>query len=241
MKFTEKLNKVVEELKSNPEIYVAHYQVLPADINAIDEVEKELGYKLDNSITDFYKECGGIQLFWLSKSNEEFETKKEYFRTELEKRPLFDFQLFYGGAGSLHDGNSWDDLITEGVILIPSIKTVFLDKNYIGDADEYADKADMERYGIFENISEIKVRKFEMFDLCVNIAFILDGKPNPAMLTAYDNYEYGDSAIIDFSDYLELILKSKGSIKRGHGFLISSDFEHEKITLQDVENLDLSL
>ena len=35
MSFINKLNEVVNELKSNPEIFVAHYEILPADLEAI--------------------------------------------------------------------------------------------------------------------------------------------------------------------------------------------------------------
>ncbi len=220
MNFITKLNEMVDGLRNNPDIFVAHFKVLPPNIESITKVEEYLGYILDNRITDFYKECGGIQLLWLYKDNPEFDIKKEYISKELESNPLFDFGMFAGDIGMLHDGNSWNELKTDGVILIPPIEISFLDQNYNDNSDENVDPEMFESFEIFENLEDLKIRRFEMFDVCVNIAFILDGKPYPAMLTAYDRNEYGDSKIVYFQEYLELILECKGASNRAHEFLI---------------------
>lgn len=236
MSFITKLNNVVDELKNDPTIYVAHYQVLPPDLQAIAEVEEKLGYKLDESIINFYKECGGVQLLWLFKNNENFETKKNYIEKELAVKALFDFEMFAGDLGLSHSCEvSADEIITDGVILIPPIKISFLDQNYNDNSDEYGvDKDALESFNTFKNIDNIKIRRFDMFDICVNTAFILDGNPYPAMLTAYDKYEYGESSIIYFKEYLTLLLESKGNRRRGHDFLLSSDYEHSVIKNNEI-------
>lgn len=239
MSFIEQLNLMVDDLKSNPDIHVAHYKVLPPDVEAIAEVEKELGYTLDVSITDFYKSCGGIQLLWLYKDNEDFETKVKNIAEVTAQDALLDFGMFYGGLGLLSDDSSWDDLISDGVIMIPPIKTTFLDQSYNDNSDEYSIDADMfEPYELFEDFDSLKIRKFELFDVCTAISFILDGSAYPPMIAAYDNNEYGNSAVIYFKEYLNLLLHTKGARKRGHEFLLSSDFEYVKISNEDIENLE---
>lgn len=247
MSFISKLNTVVEHLKSNPAIHVAHYLVLPPDLDAIKEVEEKLGYSLDDSITDFYKECGGIQLLWLYKDNEEFDFKKEHIENEVayltSKNQILEFFTVFEGELSLYHTSDViaDEIIPDGVILIPPIKMTFLDQNYNGNSDEYGiDSDSFEQYGIFENVDEIKIRRFDMFDVCVNTVFVLDGKPYPAMLTAYDKYEFDSSAIIYFKEYLTLLLESAGNKKRGHRFLLSGDYGNEPISLENIKSFTTS-
>lgn len=238
MSFITKLNTVVEELKSNPEIFVAHYKVLPPDLEAINEVEETLGYKLDSSIADFYKECGGVQLLWIYKDTEGFETIKTAIDKELEIEPFLDSGIFAGELGLYHTTDiTADEIITDGVILIPPIKISFLDKNYNDNSDEYGvDKEALESFNLFKNIDTIKIRRFDMFDVCINTAFILDGNPYPAMLTAYNKYEYSESSIIYFKEYLNLLLESRGSKRRGRDFLLSRNFKHTNISFEDIKN-----
>jgi hypothetical protein len=218
MSFITKLDAMVEGLKADPKVHVAFYTVLPPNLEIIEKVETYLGYALDTRITDFYRECGGIQLFWLYKNNPEFDKKKAYLEEELSKNDRFKFWMFEGGCGLMSDGASYDKLKSDGVILIPPMKTTFLD---IGHNGEDHDETEMfEPFGIFENTPQIKIRRLDMFDVRVNVAFILDGKTYPAMLVAHNGRDYEDSKVIYFEEYLNLIIETKGNINRGYDNLI---------------------
>lgn len=245
MSFIAKLDALVKELNANPLIQVMHYCVFPPDLDAIMEVEEKIGYKLDPSISDFYKECGGVQLLWLHKENSDFNFKKEHIENELvylkSKNQLHELYSAFEGELSLYHTSDVvaDEIIPDGVILIPSIKTSFLDQNYNSNSDEYGIEADVfNSFGVFNNAKELKIRRFDMFDVTINIAFILDGNKNPFMLTAYDKYEYGESSIIKFKEYLHLLIVSKGSTKRGKGFLLSSEYERKSILIDDINAIE---
>jgi hypothetical protein len=235
MSFITKLNAVVEALRANPSIYVAHYAVLPPDAEAIAEVEKEIGYQLDSSIADFYRECGGVQLLWLNKANEDFETKKAHIAEEIAVQPILDFNMFAGELGLYHTSSiTADELITDGVIMIPPVNMSFLDQEYNDNSDEYGEyQYIFDQYDVVKKTDTLKIRRFDMFMPAVNIAFVLDGSAYPVMLTTCDKYEYDDSAVIYFKEYLNLLLESKGNIKRVD--LLSSKNRGKVITDEAIE------
>jgi hypothetical protein len=229
MSFITKLNAVVEELKNDPNIYLAHYAVLPPDLHAITEVEEKLGYKLDSSITDFYKECGGVQLLWINKNNSSFDKIKG--QIEDFDKPLDEFEYF------------GENMPPDGAIMIGSIKTTFL-KN--PEVEVYED--DFEDYEMLSDWENLEIQPIDMFGNSVDVAFILNKTSNPPMLLGSDYQAcYIDSFVIYFKEYLELLLKVKGARSRRkfmEGKFLESDthkIQNMTITSSDIEKIDASL
>lgn len=221
MSFINKLNEVVNELKSNPEIFVAHYEILPADLEAIAAVEAELGYQLDHAITDFYKECGGVQLLWINKNNDSFDTIKK--QIENFQKPLDEFAYF------------GQNMPPDGSIMIPSIRTVFLkDPEVTVSEDEFED------YDMLSDWENLIIQPFDMFGHSKDVAFILNKTPNPPMLLGTDYQAcYTDSYVIYFKEYLDLLLKLKGARSRSKFLDMGSNDEIEGIvTIKDLEKID---
>ena len=226
MSFIKKLNDVVDELKSNPAIFVAHYQILPADLEAIDKVEKALGYKLADSITNFYKECGGIQLLWLNEYNDDFDKVKENF---ISDGPLDDWFI---------KGNRVD-FSPEGCIWIPSIETVFWtnwsENGIVFEIDDFD-------ASITKNFKDFKIQIFDWFSTFNDVAFLINGTSNPPLVLGDDNQAtYRDSHFIDFDLYLELLLKSKGDVDIRADFLnkYSNDSIEGFVKAEDIENIEI--
>lgn len=227
MSFVTKLNRVVEELKSNPKILVAHYQVLPPDIEAINRVEELLGYKLDNCITYFYKECGGIQLLWLDESNDNFERLAS-------KLPL------EGNLDQWYIKGEHLSFFPEGSIWIPSIETVFTT-----DWSDliFAEKDDFDSE-LTKDYDGFKIQVVDWFSGFNDVAFLINGTSNPPLVLGDDNgATYSESHVIDFKLYLELLLKSKGSMDIRVDFLNknNNDKLEGMITLKDIENIETSV
>lgn len=221
MRFIEKLNAVVDQLKSTPEIEVVHYAVLPPYVDAITAVETELGYQLDNSITGFYKECGGVQLLWLNRKNQAFDKIKK--QIEGFEKPLDEFTYF------------GQNMPPDGCIMIPGIQTVFLkDPEVSVSEDEFED------YAMLTDWENLVIQPFDMFGHSKDVAFILNQTANPPLLLGSDNQAcYTDSYVIYFKEYLELLLKLKGARSRSKFLDIDSNDELEGIvTLSDIENMD---
>ncbi len=201
MNFISKLNKVVEELKSNPQIYVAHYKVFEPNIEAIERVEEELGYKLDDSITGFYKECGGIQLIWLDENNESLEKVKE----GLENENLNDW--YFLGQNNTFDSN--------GCIWIPSIESVFLTPfdEFDFDTEEFDES-------ITNGFDDVKIKLFDWFSSFNDVAFVLNGTSSPYLVMGDDNQAtYYDSHFISLENYLNLLINTKGEKVKRTSFL----------------------
>jgi hypothetical protein len=231
MSFITKLNAVVEDLKNDPNIYVAHYDVLPADFQAITAVEQKLGYKLDSSITDFYKECGGVHLLWINKENSRFDDIKK--QIDSFEKPLDKFTYF------------GENIVPDGSIMILPIETAFLKPLEIEglvDEDYFSD------YEIFPDWEILKVQPFDMYGHSVDVAFILNNTANPPILLGSDYQAcYIDSFVIYFKDYLELLLKVKGARSRRNfmeGKFLEEDvhkIQNMTITLSDIEKIDAQL
>jgi hypothetical protein len=206
MPFLPQFYKMVDFLQEKGMI-VHHVWVNPPQEHDIIEVEIELGYELDKSITDFYRECNGLQLLWSHPEN-----------ANLDKKIKF--------VGSKHFLNGYsitDDFSFDGAILIEPIKKVFLQDwyNHIYFDFTIADKREI----IFANKTYIepdfsqRIKPFDRYTLFNEHAFFLDGSPNPPVLMG-DDYQacYTDSCLMNFSDYLEFILYHYASVQARRNF-----------------------
>lgn len=203
MSFIAKLNQVVEDLKSNPDIEIIHYNVLPPNPDQIAEVEQKLGYSLHKSITDFYKECGGVSLFWV---NKEINEDADWFIKNKTKLPKIN-NAYFIKSGDIFPRRP------DGSIIIPSMKEVFTYdwSSLIYDAEdtisEYkkaikAENADEEKF---------RIQVLDYFDDFNDAAFLLTGNSNPYIVLGDDNQAcYTDSKLFTFAQYLDLLIKTKG-------------------------------
>lgn len=222
MGFIEKLNAVVDELKATPEIDVIHYAVLPPDVDAITAVETELGYQLDSSITDFYNECGGIQLLWLHRKNDAFDKIKS--QIDGFKKPLDAFTYF------------GQNMPPDGVIMIPGIETTFLKHPEVSVSED-----EFEEYEMLTDWENLVIQPVDLFGHSKDVAFILNKTSNPPMLLGSDNQAcYTDSYVIYFKEYLDLLLKLKGARSRSKFLDLDSHDSIEGIVIKsgDIENMD---
>ena len=197
MGFIEKLNGMVEELMADSEIHIVHYQVVPAHLDAIIKVELQLGHKLDNAIINFYKECGGVQLLWVNKNNTDYAKAKKF----VSEKPLSDWYFKGENAEFNVDGSIW----------IPSIETVFLFEwnDLINESCDDFDES------IINDYEGFRIQPFDWFSSFYDVAFILNGTPNPLLVLGNDHQaSYHDSNFISFDLYFELLLKSKGAKTR---------------------------
>jgi len=224
-----RFDSMVNELRQDPEIDVLHYLVRPPSPSEIEEVEQALGYPLGAAITEFYQACGGIQLLWIRKTHEAYEERARLVREEVQRSGgSFDEGWFYGD-------NNGDAMHPDGVILIPSIKRAFLDESFNNNNPEPGSGGMLEAYkAALADPETVIYRGLEMFYPTVNVAFALNGKPDPVLGAAYDRYEYDDTALIHFREYLELLLVSRGHARRAFGFLLGSDHVGEILTHEDV-------
>lgn len=206
MPFLPKFYKMVDFLKKQG-MFINHFWVNPPTSETeILEVENALGYKLDHSITDFFKECNGVQLLWTHPENGYFE-KMQRFSNSREF-------ISYGFT---------DDYSFDGAILIEPIKDVFLQDWYDHIYFDFTirDKREV----IFANKTYIepdfskRIKPFDMYDSFNEHAFFLDGSSNPSVIMG-DDYQacFTDSYLMNFSDYLEFILYHYASVQARREF-----------------------
>lgn len=227
MSFITKLNAIVEELRTNSNILVAHYQVLPPDLDAINRVEEKLGYKLDSAITDFYKECGGVQLLWLDENNDNFDRLPS-------KLPL------EGKLDEWYIKGEHLSFFPEGSIWIPSIEVVFTTDwtdLIFAEIDDFDSS-------LTHDFDGFKIQVFDWFSSFNDVAFLINGTSNPPLVLGDDHgATYSESHVIDFKLYLELILKSKGKMDVRVDFLNKNNNDELEglITMKDIENIEVSI
>ncbi len=170
MNFNNKLRKIVEDLRNNPQFKVAHFKIFDADENLIQKVEKSLGYKLDKSITDFYKSCNGIQLMWLDDYNEDFDD----IENEIKNSNLND-EFF------IAQNNNFEP---DGCIWIPSIEKVFLSNPY-GNFDFDTNKLNPQ---ITNHSKNLKLRLLDWFSAYNDISFLLNETSSPYLIMGKDHH-----------------------------------------------------
>ncbi|MCI5056147.1 MAG: SMI1/KNR4 family protein [Flavobacteriales bacterium] len=218
------LKEMVQKLK-NDGMFINHFHILPADLEAIKKVEDALGYRLDESITSFYSECGGVQLIWTHKENLEFEDLAQVLNSNKALKSNWAFLDYYN---------------YDGVIMIPSIKEVFLTDwkkmIYWDDTEgevEFAGKTYQE-----PDFSK-QLKPFDWFSNYYDVTFFLDKNSNPCLIMGDDHMAcYTDSRRITVSVYLEFLLKTRGAINaRPSLFSKYAGHKYPVITQNDIEKL----
>ena len=98
MSYLKKINKFVENLKSNPNIELLQFETFtPATEEQLKQANKKLGTNLGDDVTDFFKETNGLKLIYVFKDNEyyndlvklEKEIKKDWFYLYKNDYPRF--------------------------------------------------------------------------------------------------------------------------------------------------------
>lgn len=207
MPFLPQFYKMIDFLKEQG-MFINHVWVnRPASENEILELETTLGYKLDNSIIDFFRECNGVQLIWTHPQNKYFEDMKKVTNNK-------EF-VSYG----INDNFNFD-----GSIMIEPFKDVFLQDWY--DHIYFDFTIEDKREILFaNNITYIepdfskRIKPFDMYSIFNEHAFFLDGTSNPPVIMG-DDYQacYTDSYLINFKDYLDFIIYFYGSVEARRRF-----------------------
>ncbi len=202
-----RFHKMVESLNHHPKVQLLHFHTFPpASDENIKKVEEQLGYPLHSSIISFYQQTNGLQLSWIFKSNEQFDSHSH----QLQESPL-DFEHQY-----------MDYHPEDGSVMILPIEQAFLkdwhDQVYFDFMDDDDEESFMNQsYGLL-NFSK-RIKPFDCFNKYYDMAFFLDGSSNPPVILGDDHQAcYTDSKVTDFESYLEFVLANKGVVNRRKGF-----------------------
>lgn len=223
MNFIEKLNEVVEQLKNDENIEIIQFEVFPPAVSEIEEVEAMLGYKLDSSITDFYRECGGVKLIWVdSTKNEEgyMSETADYFIENKEELQANKDNFFVLNSGDYY-------MPVDGAIIIPNIKYVFSEDWSGSISDEIDIINSFENSGLLKksNVDEskFKIVPFDLYNEYDHVSFLLTGNENPYVAFSNDAFaSFSESKLFTFAEYLDILLESKGSLEK-RGELMRND------------------
>jgi hypothetical protein len=205
-------------------MFINHFWVnQPASETEILEVENALGYQLDTSITNFFRECNGVQLLWTHPENKYFEK----------------ITKFTGNKHFMNGYSITDDYSFDGSLLIEPIKNVFLTDwyNHIYFDFTIEDKEEITFSGqkyIEPDFSQ-RIKPFDMYNIFNEHAFFLDGSPNPPVVMG-DDYQavYTDSYLMSFADYLDFVLYFYVSVEARRAFFLRFDgHENPPKTLLD--------
>ena len=220
--FRTKFTRMVEALRSDDSIAVAIAELVPAEPAEIAEVERILGYSLGVELTAFYRACGGVKLVWTAKDPDEdgiwtADKAAQVFADPAKCGPW----LFKSG----------DQVGTpQGCIWIPSCKQVFGKveqwSDLLGSQDEVFDDY---REQLGQPDAAECLAPFDYSSAFYDFAFLLNGKPDPKLIRGEDNgASFSDSRLVSLSEYLEILIASKGSIEARVDALAVEDEDEEE-------------
>jgi hypothetical protein len=227
MVFLQQFHYVIKHLEKQG-MFINHFWVNPpASEEEIAEVENTLGYKLDTSITSFFRECNGVQLLWTHPNNKYLDKLKQFTNSK-------EF-ISYGIT---------DDYRFDGAILIEPIKETFLsdwyDHIYFDFTIENKEEINFAGTTYIEPDFSKRIKPFDLFDSFFDVSFFLNGISKPNLILGSDYHaDYLSSKIISFDNYLFLLLKTSGSLKARVDLLDFYNGHKDKpITTTDIEGLD---
>lgn len=195
--FLPRYQQMVATLEANPNVRILKRHIAPpaseADIRAVHE---HLGAELDPAILNFYRQCDGLSLMWVTTDNPNADSNNTNFN-------------------DYHPG--------DGAINIYPIKLTFVDANWDGvhyfdfmkdhaDDQEFAGQS----YQLWDFSRSIRVfDDFNIYNMAGFIMIAAEGDPlNPPISIGDDHGAcWTDARLTDFESYMELLLATYGSIE----------------------------
>ncbi len=193
--YLQRFIQMVEDLRQYPGISVTHFKTFPPITKKeLSEIHQHLGYELDKNILDFFKETNGLQLLWsfepAGKRDEEPDWKMATRHRLSDKGVIMIWPLKKIVQTDWAEQIYYDWMLSDNSM-------IFLNKKY----NLYC-------------FSEI-IKPFDLFSNQNDMAFLLDGSPNPPVILGEDQQGcYNESAITDFKSYLEFLLANKGLVSK---------------------------
>jgi hypothetical protein len=226
MSFLEQFHKMIKHLEEQG-MFINHVWVNPpASEEDIAEVENALGYQLDDSITNFFRECNGIQLLWTHPNNKYLDKLKQFTNSK-------EF-ISYGIT---------DDYHFDGAILIEPIKETFLndwyDHIYFDFTIENKEEINFADTTYIEPEFSKRIKPFDLFDSFWDVSFFLDGTANPPLILGVDYHaDYLYSKKNSFDNYLAFLLKTYAAVKARQDVLEFPDGHKEQpIHFNEIETI----
>jgi hypothetical protein len=227
MVFLQQFHYVIKHLEKQG-MFINHFWVNPpASEEDIAEVENTLGYKLDTSITSFFRECNGIQLLWTHPNNKYFDKLNQFTNSK-------EF-ISYGIT---------DDYRFDGAILIEPIKETFLndwyDHTYFDFTIENKEEIIFAGTTYIEPDFSKRIKPFDLFDSFWDVSFFLDGTANPPLILGVDYHaDYLYSKKISFDNYLAFLLKTYAAVKARQDVLeFPYGHKEQPIMISEIEELN---
>lgn len=199
--YLNEFNAMVEEIKNHQELVLLNTHVCPPVTQAeIDEVQEELGFQLEPSILDFYKQANGLSLRWIHKENPNYEPEEYTYSDKF----MSHFDVI--------DNNGEED----GCICILPLKKMLVGINwkdhlYFDDDDEDKKEFMGKSYDSLE--FDRSLRPFDYFNFYNMAAFFIKEKTAPLPVIMGDDHGacFDDSLITSFQSYMNFVLAHYGA------------------------------
>ena len=196
MNYISNLEKIKQEIDSNPLLEIVTFEVAPpVSEEQIKEIEQKHQIILDKSLKDFYRQANGCHLHWqlMPLSEEEYDTK------------------VYGKFGDYEPDLEDDDENPFAQIKINSLKDCFLDDWFDydnSDQDKFQFKDDVYNKQILSK----KLKILDKFSTFSCIAYITDKKfeTTPLVMLSGHYADWWNSYLTNFATYWQLLMQSRG-------------------------------
>ncbi len=194
--YLERFQNMMKVLQDHPEVRIMKSYVAPPVSEAdIEAVHAHLGAELDPAILNFYRQCDGLSLMWVTTDNPNADSSDTAFN-------------------NYHPG--------DGAINILSLRATFVDADwndihYFDFMKEHEDDQEFagESYQLWTFSKSIRVfDEFNIYNMAGFITIAETGPPlNPPISIGDDHGAcWTDARLTDFHSYMETVLATYGSI-----------------------------
>lgn len=203
--FLPRYREMLAQLEAHADVRILESHVAPPVSEAdIEAVHAKLGAQLDPAILNFYRQCDGLTLMWVTTDNPNGDSSTTSFC-------------------DYHPG--------DGAINILPLKHTFIDANWDGthyfdfmkdheDDQEFAG----ESYGLWDFSRSIRVfDDFHIYNMAGFVMIAAKGQPLDPPISIGDDHGacWTDARLTDFGSYMETVLATYGSIAARRRILLT--------------------
>lgn len=194
----DRFSTMVDTLEKNPDIKITHLSVnSPIKNTEIERIEAELGFTLPLQLKNFYKQCNGVQLRWIS-TRDKYVNKEEFERSMVTtwlSTTEMDNVMSYGNASGI-------------IHILPLQEMLFTTT----ETEEGKVQFGLQEYDQSKFMEQLKTFDKYSSHETMNIPFI---RSNTANFVTFGEsfFSYYPYPVFRFEDYLSFLILSYGLVK----------------------------
>lgn len=210
MNYSEKISELKLKITKDIGIQLLDFHSFPpVDIRVVHSVEKIVGYKLPQEMTEFYNTTNGLQVRWIT-SGKEMQYKEDVKTSGTPFPWLWPAEHY------------WQ---LDGIINILPLEEIFLKdyKDFIWFDFEKDYEVRWQNKKI--NLQQFKksIKPLDVYDKYYTVAILISEPSLPLLLGEDHNADFLNYKYSDFKSYMEFLFQFKGEIDKRKDFFLQDE------------------